>query len=696
MKTVKNKIAVMCASFGIVASVFAGSDLGGIANAPWIGDGRPLPEGEAWYGDRPAPQFRAYFSLSQGATSAVLRVAAAGYYDVRVNGRRLADVSLMPLWSPFDITIYADSYRLGGEAVRQFPGKNEITVAMGNGFYNLPPLAFWGRFIFRNALASGSPVFKIDIDGAPVSGWEWRETGILRNCVYLGAHIDATRSPGEWRKAVECAGPRGRIVPRKAPPVSVYGTLSGRSRWLRRGEVQVVDFGVNGTGVPSFLLHGRRGQRVEFLYGEKLNPDGSVNVLTQTAGQIKKPGKGGPGAPDVAAQRDVFVCSGEAGGDRFEPPFTWHVCRYAEVRGLDRLIGDGEADLRLVSSAVADAAPGTGFASGDPDLDRIHEICRRTFRSNIVGVQSDCPGRERLGYGADIVPSCNAFMLNYDMREFYLKTLQDFADEAAEDGWITETAPYVGIHDRGLHGRGGPISWSLVVPVLIDGLLRNYGDERGLAFYPVCARYARLVDAEYPDGNLPPCIGDHEALERAPDEMVSMAHWHEFLRLTSDFARRLGRGGEAAEFDMVAAKVGKAFAAKWVGGDGKVANGTQSAQSIALYLGLVPDALREAAVARLVEAVEEKGCAPYTGIFSTRYMLMFLSENGRADLARKVVLHRGFPGWLHMIERGGTTLWETWKESDDSYSSCHPMFGSVDEWIVKYGRQGVSGNKQTR
>ena len=60
----------------------------------------------------------------------------------------------------------------------------------------------------------------------------------------------------------------------------------------------------------------------------------------------------------------------------------------------------------------------------------------------IGGIQSDCPGRERLGYGGDIVATCEAYMLNWDMREFYLKTLQVFADEAAADGWITETAPW--------------------------------------------------------------------------------------------------------------------------------------------------------------------------------------------------------------------------------------------------------------
>jgi alpha-L-rhamnosidase len=194
------------------------------------------------------------------------------------------------------------------------------------------------------------------------------------------------------------------------------------------------------------------------------------------------------------------------------------------------------------------------------------------------------------------------------------------------------------------------------------------------------------MDAAYPSGIVPTCIGDHEAIERAPDEVTATAHWHEFVRLTASFAKRLGRNGDAAAFDALAGKIKTAFAARYVK-DGLVANGTQSAQATALYLGLVPAGQIRAAERRLVEAVEKKGFAPHTGIFSTRYMLMYLAEHGRGDIARRIVLHRGFPGWRHMLERGATTLWETWKESDDVYSNCHPMFGSVDEWILKYGRR---------
>ena len=37
-----------------------------------------------------------------------------------------------------------------------------------------------------------------------------------------------------------------------------------------------------------------------------------------------------------------------------------------------------------------------------------------------------------------------------------------------------------------------------------------------------------------------------------------------------------------------------------------------------------------------------------------------------------------------MIERGATTIWETWKESDNTYSNCHPMFGSITEWYYRW------------
>ena len=696
MRFLSQTTALVVAFSGVVA--FASFE--DLANAPWIGDGRPVREGADWYKDDPAPEFRAEFVLPKGAIKGrgkggvKLTCACPGYLNIRINGHKilslLADDTVFPLWSPFDKTIYAEPFDVDWRDCKAWPRTNTISVTLGNGWYNMPPLRFWGSICFRDSLAHGRPCFKLAIDGVdePLK-WSWRETDIVQNSIQMGAVVDRTHpADANWKPAAEVKGPSGRIVPRLAPRVTVdRGAAIARSaKWLHEGEVAVVDFGVNVTGCPIFCFPGTvRGQRIEIVYGERLNTDGSVNVMTQAAGQIKK-GNGGPGAPTLACQRDALVCRG-AKRERFEPPFSWHVGRYAEIRGIRAL--PTMAVVRCLRSQVSDAEPGRSFKSDNADLVRIHEMCRRTFLDNIVGVQSDCPGRERLGYGGDIVATCEAMMLNFDMKEFYLKTLQDFADEAADDGWITETAPYVGIGDRGFGGskRSGPISWTVVVPVLMDGIIRHYPDakDRALAYYPVCTRYVALVDAANPSGIVPKCIGDHEALKRAPDEVTATAHWHEFVRLTAKFAALLGKSDEQAKYEALADKIAKAFQAKYVK-DGVVANGTQSAQSIALYLGLVPPNQVSAAEARLVKAIEEKGFAPSTGIFSTRYMLMYLSEHGRRDVAEKIVLHKGFPGWLHMLERGATTLWETWKESDDVYSNCHPMFGSVDEWILNYGK----------
>ena len=39
---------------------------------------------------------------------------------------------------------------------------------------------------------------------------------------------------------------------------------------------------------------------------------------------------------------------------------------------------------------------------------------------------------------------------------------------------------------------------------------------------------------------------------------------------------------------------------------------------------------------------------------------------------------------IKTTDRGATTVWETWKKSDNTYSNCHPMFGTVTEWFYRW------------
>lgn len=651
--------------------------------ALWISDGKSVLEGAAAYGDDPAPVFSRTFSLGAQKVKE-LKISALGYYDIEINGRRLTKTTLMPLWTVVDRTIHEDVY-----PVEDFlrSGDNTIRVTLGNGWYNPLPMKMFSRFNFRDYIATGRPKFRLALcseTGGEVLGtdekWSVAETGILRNNVYLGTTVDARVTAAAYAPVTVEKDPPGQIVRRAAPaiaPRDLSVAAEGRMIAERR---QIIDFGRNGSGVPTFRLgRGARGERIVFRYGESLNADGSLNTLSSVYGQVKR-GNGGEGAPKVAEAVDVYIRSGE-GEEVFTPPFTYHAFRYAEISGLAAPLPAGAATAEIHCSDLESLVE---FECSRKDLTELHRVCRRTFLSNLVGVQSDCPGRERLGYGGDIAATAETLALNFDMREFYLKTLRDFADDRARHGgWYTETSPYIGIADRGFGGDSGPISWTVAVPVMIDVLIRHYGDRRGLVYFDDLVDYLRKVDAKCPSGIIPQCIGDHETLDRNRDDNADTAtvYYHEFVRLAERFAVLLGRTEERAELARLRAKIYAAFNREFVK-DGRVGRGTQGAQALALEFGLIPPSQTAAAERILLDDVEKRGGALSTGIFGTRALLNYLTRTGRADVAARIVTRKGFPGWLNMLDKGATTLWETWIGEGSVYSLDHPMFGSVDGWLL--------------
>jgi len=669
------------------------------AGARWIGDGKPQPTNDAaFYEDDPAPLFRKTFTVKKLVKLARLHIAGLGLYSARVNGETL-NWAPAPLWTPYGKRVLVDTYDVA-PTLRN--GENVLAVELGNGWYNPLPLRMWGRFNLREALAVGRPCFiaELDIEYADGSrelvvtdaAWKAAEGPRLRNSLYLGEVYDARKEiegwsevgfdDAAWRPAVPAEGPSGRLVPRRAPPVEVRNSWSAAKVTEPKPGVYVADMGGNFAGQACFQLgEGSAGERVTFRYGELLNQDGTVNRLTGVCGQIKRAGMGGPGAPDVAEQCDVYFRRG-GGHEVFRPLFTWHGFRYVQIEGLARAPARQDIVALPMASSLEDASV---FECSSPLLNDLHMFCRNTFLSNLMGVQSDCPARERFGYGADIAVTTEALIFNFDMRAFYAKTVQDFADEAADDGWFTETAPFVGIAASGFGGRAGPIGWTVVVPILMRDLYRYYGDRDVIArHYAACARYVDLVRAKCPDLIVPRCIGDHEALEKAPEALTATAHFYQWASLVSQFASILGKKDDAKKYGAMAEEIQAAFRKKFVV-SGKVGGGRQGEQVFGLYHRLVAESDRAAALGILRRDIEAHGGALTTGIFGTKYLLEVLSfEEGFEELAGKLAARREFPSWGYMLDNGATTLWETWKASDNTYSQNHPMFGSIDEWLMKH------------
>jgi alpha-L-rhamnosidase len=377
--------------------------------------------------------------------------------------------------------------------------------------------------------------------------------------------------------------------------------------------------------------------------------------------------------------------------ETYRPRFTWHGFRYVEVRGwpggrppLDAFVGEA------LHSAVE---PAGAFASSSALLDSVQAATLRSQLSNMFSVQSDCPHRERFGYGGDMVAASGMALYNLDMAQFYAKAVRDFADGQRPNGGFPEIAPDPGIAVEGLGGGAGPVGWGTAHPHLAWELYRHYGDRRLLEEqYPNVRRWVAFLDARAREqgGILTQDISDHESLTPKPVALTATAFHAYNTRLAAAMARALGRAGEAAAYDSAAARIARTINARFLDPrTGRYALGTQAAQAFALALDLVPPAHQRAALQVLVDEVGKYEGHVSTGIFATRYLFEALTRHDRADLAYAAAAQPTFPGWGYMLSRGATTLWESWAYPEHVASQNHPMFGSVSQWFYE-GLLGIA------
>lgn len=665
----------------------------------WISDGKPIPQSDAeFYAEDPAPLFRKSFFLDRKPVSARLYISGLGYYESHINGRRVGDQVLDPGWTDYANRILYSTYDIGDMLEA---GENCLGVMLGNGWYNPLPLRMWGRLNLREHLALGRPclIAQLEIyfaDGSSKTiitdkSWAVHQGPLLRNNIYLGEEYDARleipdwESPGfddsGWNRAIPAPNPGGRLEAQPQPPIKAAEKIHPIGISAPSPGIYIIDFGENFAGWARIKVKAPSGARIQLRYGELLHPDGTLNPMTSVCGQIKgiRPDGtpvGGPGSPEFAVQKDIYICKG-VGEEEYTPTFTFHAFRYMEISGIPSRPELGDiAGFRL----QADVESTGSFSCSDPLFNNIQEMTRRTFLSNIFSVQSDCPQRERFGYGGDIAVTSEAFMMNFDMASFYAKAVRDWQDAARPDGMLTDTAPFVGIQYCG-------VAWAMVHPLLQTQLFQYYGNKRLIEEqYSVSRRWLDLVNTQNPSHIITEGLSDHEGLAPAPAPPMVTPFYAESARLLSRLAELLDLDEDETRYQTLHNEIRKTYLDSFLeSGTGQVQPNTQASQAIALGLGLLSQKEQEKAFKVLIRKIqEEKNGHLSTGIYGTRYLLEVLSRAGQADLAASIVRQNTFPGWGHMLENQATTLWEHWELSDNTYSHNHPMFGSVSAWFYQW------------
>jgi alpha-L-rhamnosidase len=398
--------------------------------ASWISDGsKQFEKDEDFYQDDAMPLFRKTLQVKKNIRKARLYISGLGYYEAFLNNKKVSANKLDPGFTSYQKEVLYVTHDITKLLKK---GKNTLGIQLGNGWWNALPLRLFGRFNIRDVQQTGRPCLKAQLhieytDGsreitATDETWETAPGPILRNSVYLGETYDARKekpfeSASDWTKAALTKGPDGALRAQLLPPIRITKRIAPVSIKEVGKDTFLVDMGQNFAGYASLKLKAPAGTRINLRYGEDTFKNGHLNYLTTVVGHIKEIWnlKGGPGAPKTAWQQDTYIAKG-TGVESWSPSFTFHGFRYVEITGWPGKPEPGDIEgLRL----NADLPEAGSFSCSFEPFNKLHEIIQWTFLSNVFSVQSDCPGREKMGYGADIVVTAPSYIYNYDMYQFY-------------------------------------------------------------------------------------------------------------------------------------------------------------------------------------------------------------------------------------------------------------------------------------
>ena len=625
-------------------------DAGLLADTDWKGK---------WIGD--ANQLRKEFTLNGRPARARAYIAGVGYYELRINGRKVGDHVLDPGWTTYDRRVLYVTYDVT-EHLRQ--GANVVALVLGQGWYGAR-----AALLQMNVELEGS---KKPVELVSDASWMVHAGPIVSYSIYGGETYDARlETPGwdlpgfnasGWKPATLIDPPKGTLSSQMMPPIRVIDTIVPLKMTAPRPGMYVFDMGQNFSGWVQLRVKGPRGTAVKLRHAELLYDDGTLNVENLRA----------------AKATDVYILRGDGEDEVYEPRFTYHGFRYVEVTGYPGVPKPDAIRGRVVHSAVK---PTGHFSCSKPVLNEIQRLIFWGTKTNLHSIPTDCSQRdERMGWMADAHLYAETAMLNYDMPAFYANFLRNIRDVQGPDGSVTDTVP----HKWGQ--RPADPAWGSAYPLFVWYMYEYYGDRRVLEeHYSGIKAWADFLRGKSEDGIVKySYYGDWVPVEKTPGSLVSTFYYYWSVDIVARVATLLDKTEDAENYRRLAASVKEAFHRRFFNPQtGSYANGTQTANLLPLFLDLAPKNLQGAVLGDLrQDIVYTHDTHLTTGIVGTKYLLPLLTRTGNADLAYELATQTTYPSWGFMVASGATTLWELWqnKTGPSMNSHNHPMFGSVGAW----------------
>ena len=654
--------------------------------------------------DRFAPIFKKTVTLDTLPEIGDMYICGLGLFELRINGSLPDDTVLNPAHSQYDKRVLYLKYDILPLLKN---GENEITVELGNFFYNDTISTWqWDTAAWRDAvkmicdinLTYGDNMTTVVSD----ESWLVSKNGVItENGIYYGEDHDYTREPEFNEKAILVSAPAGELSPQYMEPMRRINTFSPAEVTSLGNGTYVIKAPEMVTGWAMVRMNIPYGEKITLTYGERLLPSGEVVRIG------KGEGRDGNWYPEDYMQQDTFIGDGTLRD--YEPKFSYKGFRYIQIDNCPEVPDESNFFIYRIANDVEEIAE---FQCSEPLINDLHALMKRTILNNLQGKPTDTPVWEKNGWLGDLNCGLISMVYNFDMR----KHLESFSDTMKDCFYLYGNVPVlVPVSNWGLDEH--PV-WNTVFVFNAEAIMDFYGDREYVEeIYPHIRAFAlRTVEQIKQRG----WVWDHKGLadwvapigSRADDEanpnssegaeICATAFIYRMLSAMIRLAKYTGNTDDIADYETFAATICNEFNKKFYNEEKGIYETTfwkqmgertlyrQTSNLLPLAFGMVPEAKREIVLRNLVKDIEEKDCHLDTGCTGTRFVLPVLFDNGYDKLAYKILTQTTYPSWGMWVTDSTDSAWESWERTTRSLD--HYFLGTYEEALFSH----LAGIKNVR
>ncbi len=610
------------------------------------------------------------FTLEDLVEKAVLKISALGIFNVKINGQEIKEY-FMPGWTNYGKYVHLCEY----DVTKLLNQDNLIEITIAEGWYSGRVGYGQGPDVYGeiNALFAELTLSYKNGKKEIVSTdetWKVGKSNIVRSSFFDGETVDFTCESQDI-DSLPFAKKYNVKVDFKLydyEPVVQIASLIPEVLSSEKGIIRL-DFKQNFAGFITFTVKGKKGSEVIIKHAEVLNDDGSLYFDNLRSAKCQ----------------DRIILSGNK--DKFEPKFTFHGFRYAEI-----ICGEDVEVCDIKGIVLSQDLNYHGkFECSSEIVNAIYKNAAWGQKSNFISIPTDCPQRdERLGWTGDAQVFCNSAMFNSDCNKFFENYLKLIQTDILEDGKVPSFVPFfipVSVSTAGVPGWADSIC---VIPYYHYLHYRNKDLlKESLPFAVKHFEYYLSKSDKYLS-NVQNAFGDWLSVKEAEDKsVISQCFFGLSAKLIARMFAILGDDENTDKYECYYKKIKHAFRENYLYKYGKIKGDSQTAYAFALSVGFVTVSEIKS---HFIQSLEREGYKLTTGFIGVKYLLPAICEIGEVDLAYKIIKQTEYPSWGYTIKHGATTIWERWNgytkengfETPNMNSFNHYSLGSCVEWLYSH------------